>query len=78
MVNSCLDKIGETPVTRLKLQSKREEGGKTVMGDIYSDQTGDEGEMVRQLKEKFSTAERSEKIQSLTVYLKAGLFVRFN
>ena len=81
MVNSCLDKIGETPVTRRKLQSKKyvekkmenitKVMKKAVMGDTYSDQTGDEGEMVRQLKEKFSTAERSKKIQILTVLPKS-------
>ena len=81
MVNSCLDKIWEMPVSKRKLQSKKyvekkmenitKVMKKAVMGDTYSDQTDDEGELVRQLKEKFLTAERSEKIQILTVLPKS-------
>ena len=33
---------------------------KAVIGDVHSDQTKDDGEIIKQLKEKFSTAERSK------------------
>ena len=39
---------------------------KAVIGDVHSDQTNDEGEIIKQLKEKFSTVGRSERIQILT------------
>ena len=42
-----------------------------MISDTYSDQMSDEGEMVKRLKEKFFTADRSEKIQILTVLQKS-------
>ena len=44
---------------------------KAVLGDVHSDQTNDGGEIIKQLKEKFSTVGRSEKIQILTVLPKS-------
>ena len=44
---------------------------KAVLGDVHSDQTNDGGEIIKQLKEKFSTVKRSEKIQILTVLPKS-------
>lgn len=81
MVNQCLDTIGETPLTKRKLQYKKYSKQKVikittmmqkaVIGDVHSDQTNDEGEIIKQLKEKFSTVGRSEKIQILTVLPKS-------
>ena len=41
------------------------------VGDACPDQESDEAEMINQLKEKFSIAGRSEKIQILTVLPKS-------
>ena len=41
---------------------------KTVLGDVPSEDTDDEGEMIKQLKQKFhTTTTRSDKVQILTV-----------
>ena len=81
IVNQCLDTIGETPLTKRKLQYKKKSKQKiekiatmmqkAVIGDVHSDQMNDEGEIIKQLKEKFSTVGRSEKIQILTVLPKS-------
>ena len=78
LVNKCLETIGETPITKRKLQSKKKSMEKVkritammekvVVGDT---QHSDEREIIKQLKEKFSTATRSEKIQILTVLPKS-------
>ena len=67
VMNDFLGKIAETSVTRRKLQSKTygkkkvenisKVMKKAVISDTYSDQMSDEGEVVKQLKEKFSTAD---------------------
>ena len=44
---------------------------KAIIGDVHSEQTNDEVEIITQLKEKYSTAGRSEKIQILTVLPKS-------
>ena len=77
MVNQCLKTIGETPLTKRKIQCKNYSKQKVekittmmkkaVIGDVHSGQTNDEGEIIKQLKEKFSTVGRSERIQILTV-----------
>ena len=36
-------------------------------GDVHSDQTNDEDEIIKQIKEKFSTVGRSERIQILII-----------
>ena len=81
IVNQCLDTIGETPLTKRKLQYKKKSKQKiekiatmmqkAVIGDVHSDQMNDESEIIKQLKEKFSTVGRSEKIQILTVLPKS-------
>ncbi len=78
-VNQYLDTIGETPITKRKLRGKKYSKQKVekitsmmqkaVIGDVHSD--NDEVEIITQLKEKYSTAERSEKIQILTVLPKS-------
>ena len=78
LVNKCLETIGDTPLTKRKLQSKKKSKEKVkritammekvVVGDT---QYSDEGEIIKQLKEKFSTATRSGKIQILTVLPKS-------
>lgn len=47
---------------------------KAAIGDVHSNQTNGESEIIRQLKEKFSTAGKSENILSCQ---KAGLSGRF-
>ena len=77
-VNQCLGEIGETPVVKKKLQQvhypkdklKRITTAmkKVMVQDTESSDNHDDGEIIKQLKEKFnSTAERSEKVQVLTV-----------
>ena len=71
LVNQYLDTVGETPITKRKLQSKKyskQKVGKitsmmqkAITGDVHSEQTNDEVEIITQLKEKYSTAERSER-----------------
>ena len=44
---------------------------KAITGDVHSEQTNDEVEIITQLEKKYSTAGRSEKIQILTVLPKS-------
>ena len=77
-LNQCLTAIGETPVVKKKLQQikypkqkiKKIKASvqKKLVPNVESDESDSEGEMVKQLKEKFhSTMDRSEKVQVLTV-----------
>ena len=81
-VNQCLGEIGETPVVKKKLQQvhypkdklKRITTAmkKVVIQDAESSDSGDDGGIIKQLKEKFhTTAERSEKVRVLTVLPKS-------
>ena len=81
-VNQCLGEIGETPVVKKKLQQvhypkdklKRITTAmkKVMVQDTDSSDNHDDGEIIKQLKEKFNTtAERSEKVQVLTVLPKS-------
>ena len=71
--NEYLNNIGMTPITKRKLQSKKYQKSKVetitqMLQKVGIDEkTSDDGEIVTQLKEKFSTANRSEKVQILTV-----------
>ena len=77
VVNQCLDTIGDTPLTKRKLQGKKDSKEnvenittmlqKVVIGGVDLDPATDDGEIIKQLKEKFSTAGRSEKIQILSL-----------
>ena len=59
VVNQCLIDLGETPVTKRKLQSKKYKERKlelltTKMSEVMSvEKQNDESEMLQQLKEKF-------------------------
>ena len=77
-INECLEDIGETPITKRKLRTKKYSEQKlehltTMMGtaivgkDTFS-RLKDGSEKIEQLKEKFhSTSENSVKVQVLTV-----------
>ena len=64
-LNQCLGVIGETPVckpklhqtkyTKQKIKKITTAMKKTVIGDVPSEDTDDEGEMIKQLKQKFHT-----------------------
>ena len=79
VANEYLDVIGETPLTRRKLHSKtystqKQESittmmQKAVIGGVH--ESTDDGEMISQLKEKYLTANRSEKVQILTTLPKS-------
>ena len=78
VVNQCLVDLGETPVTKRKLQSKKYKERKlevltTKMSKVLlSEKQNDESEMLQQLKEKFhSTSQNSVKVQILTVLPKS-------
>ena len=80
VVNKCLVDLGETPVTKRKLQSKKYKERKlelltTKMSEAMSmgrSRENDEGEILQQLKEKFqSTSQNSERVQILTVLPKS-------
>lgn len=78
VVNQCLIDLGETPVTKKKLQSKKYKERKlemltTKMSEVMSvEKKNDESEMLQQLKEKFhSVTKNSEKVQILTVLPKS-------
>ena len=75
-------KIGETPVSQHKLQQTKYSKQKVkkitkamkrvMVHDFQSDETDDEGEMIKQLKEKFQkSTKRSEEVQVLTVLPKS-------
>ncbi len=78
-VTKCLEDLGETPITLRKLRSKKYSKNKMakivekmdqVIIDV--DKSGDDREIIQQLKEKFLTLqERSVKIQILTVLPKS-------
>ena len=77
-INECLEDIGETPITKRKLRTKKYSEQKiehltTMMGtaivgkDTFS-RLKDGSEIIEQLKDKFhSTSENSVKVQVLTV-----------
>ena len=78
LLNQCLGRIGETSVSKRKLQQTKYPKQKikkitTVMKrvmiqDESSDETDDEGEITKQLKERFhTTTKNSEKVQILTI-----------
>ena len=79
VANKHLDAIGETPLTKRKLRSKRYRRQKfevvtammqkAVLDDAQ--EISDDSEIIAQLKEKYSTADRSEKLQVLTVLPKS-------
>lgn len=78
IVNQCLLNLGETPVTKRKLQSKKYCKQKMEvltmkMGEVMiGEKQTDESEMLQQLKEKFhSTPQNSIKVQILTVLPKS-------
>ena len=75
-VNLCLEKLGETPITARKARSKKYSQKKVeevtaMMGRAglqSREQSGDDKEIIQQLKDKFSTtSERSVKVQILTI-----------
>ena len=81
-LNQCLSAIGETPITKKKLQQVKYPKEKLkkvkvsikkkIFPDAASNGSDSESEMVKQLKEKFhGTTERSEKVQVLTVLPKS-------
>lgn len=75
--NACLFTIGQTPLTKRKIQSKTYRQQKyeqmcdkmydLVVGDVQKTSQSDESEILTQLKGKFGTASKSEKIQILTI-----------
>ena len=75
LVSKCLEDMGETPLTKRKVRSKKYSRDKvsriTALMEkaaITGEQAGDDREIVEQLKEKFhSTTERSVQVQVLTV-----------
>lgn len=76
--NDILSLIGETPLTKRKMQSKsyKEQKYKQVSTKIHDIFVGDikpsdESEIISQLKEKFSIADKSEKVQILTIMPKS-------
>lgn len=72
-VNEYLTGLGMTPITKRKLQSKKYQKKKlkkiTEMLQMagIEEKSSDDGEIIAQLKEKFHTADRSEKVRILTV-----------
>ena len=81
-INQCLGKMGETPVSKAKLQQTNYPKQKikkitatmkrVVIHDAPIDETDYEGEIIKQLKEKFrTTTKRSEKVQVPTVLPKS-------
>ena len=78
-VSKCLEDLGETPIIMRKVRSKKYSKDKmariTAKMDrafIDEDKSGDDREIIRQLKEKFHTVpERSTKIQILTILPKS-------
>ncbi len=78
-VTKCLKNLGETPITLRKLRSKKYSKNKMAkivekMDQVIidEDKSGDDREIIQQLKEKFLTLqERSVKIQILTILPKS-------
>lgn len=71
--NKYLRDVGVTPITKRKLQSRKYQKKKmeTITRMLQmsgiDEKTSDDGEIIAQLKDKFRTANRSEKVQILTV-----------
>ena len=69
--------VGETPITKRKLRARKYQKQKveaiTQMLQVagFDEKITDDGEIVAQLKEKFCTATKSEKIQILTILPKS-------
>ena len=85
MVNQCLMDLGQTPLTKRKLQSKKYSQKKlevltTKMSEVLLGETeaqNDESEIVHQLKEKIqSTSQNSVKLQILTILPKSWTIQR--
>ena len=76
-VNDYLKVAGETPITKRKLQSKKYKKRKfhtivKMMERVGIDEKPNpDEEIISQLKEKYSTASRSEKLQILTIVPKS-------
>ena len=81
-LNQCLGEIGETPVSKHKLQRSNYPKQKikqittamkrVMLRDESSDESDDEGEIIKQLKERFhATTKKSEKVQILTILPKS-------
>ena len=77
-LNQCLGEIGETPVSKLKLQQNNYAKQKNkkiitavkkvILHDESSDESDNEGEMIKLLKERFHiTTTKSENVQFLTI-----------
>lgn len=79
LVNMCLETLGETPITKTKLKRSKKRSKqkvdkitKMMQEAVISERPScSDCEIVSQLKEKFPTATRSEKIQILTVLPKS-------
>ena len=78
IVNQCLVDLGETPVTKRKLQSKKYSERKLevltmkMSEAMLGEKQNDESEILQQLKEKFhSTSQNSMKVQILTILPKS-------
>ena len=70
--NKYLRDVGVTPITKRKLQSRKyqkkmETITRMLQMSGIDEKTSDDGEIIAQLKDKFHTANRSEKVQILTV-----------
>ena len=85
-LNQCLSEIGETPVSKRKLKQTKYSKQKidkiitamkrAMISDVQPDETDDEGEIIKQLKERFHSATNmSEKVQLF--YQKVGQSERF-
>ena len=81
-LNQCLSEIGETPVSKRKIKQTKYSKQKidkittamkrAMTSDVQPDETDDEGEIIKQLKERFHSATNmSEKVQILTVLPKS-------
>ena len=76
-VNKYLRDVGETPITKRKLRGKKykkqkvEAITKTLQMAGLDQKKTDDTEIVAQLKEKYYTAEKSEKLQILTILPKS-------
>ena len=81
-LNQCLGEIGETPVSKHKLHQTKYPTQKIkkittamkrmMIHDESSDETDNEGEITKQLKERFhTTTKNSEKVQVLTILPKS-------
>lgn len=81
-LNQCLGEIGETPVSKHKLQQTKYPKQKikkittamkrVMICDESSGETDDKGEIIKQLKERFrTTTKNSEKVQILTILPKS-------